>query len=121
MAHAFASPGTELPLARLEEMRAHGGPAQTVGLTDKVIGDFLEEDPRLALAIERAYTTFIALKDSHADFLALAEVDRLWIHHHDPDQDDGGQQAEQDHGQAGQETTLRTQCSLPRWGSTAAC
>jgi acetylornithine/succinyldiaminopimelate/putrescine aminotransferase len=58
-------------------MRAHGGPAQTVGLTDTVIIEFLEEDPRLALAIERAYAHFLALKDSHADFLALSEVDQI--------------------------------------------
>jgi acetylornithine/succinyldiaminopimelate/putrescine aminotransferase len=77
MAHAFAPPSTELPLARLEEMRAHGGPAQTVGLTDQVVGEFLEEDPRLALAIERAYASFLELRDSHADFLALAEVDQI--------------------------------------------
>ena len=77
MAHAFASRGTELPLARLAELRAHGGPAQTVGLTDEVIGEFLAEDQRLALAIERAYAHFLELKSSHADFLALAEADQI--------------------------------------------
>jgi acetylornithine/succinyldiaminopimelate/putrescine aminotransferase len=58
-------------------MRAHGGPAQTVGLTDKVIGEFLEDDRQLALAIVRAYAHFLELKSSHADFLALAEVDQI--------------------------------------------
>jgi 4-aminobutyrate aminotransferase-like enzyme len=58
-------------------MRAHGGPAQTVGLTDTVIGEFLEEDTRLALAIERAYAHFKELQDSYADFLALSEVDQV--------------------------------------------
>jgi acetylornithine/succinyldiaminopimelate/putrescine aminotransferase len=77
MAHAFAPSGTEPHLARLEEMRAYGGPAQTVGLTHEVIGEFLEDDQRLALAIERAYAHFIELQDSHADFLALAETDQI--------------------------------------------
>jgi acetylornithine/succinyldiaminopimelate/putrescine aminotransferase len=58
-------------------MRAHGGPVQTVGLTDEVIGEFLAEDQRLALAIERAYAHFLELKSSHADFLALAEADQI--------------------------------------------
>jgi acetylornithine/succinyldiaminopimelate/putrescine aminotransferase len=58
-------------------MRAHGGPVQTVGLTDEVIGEFLAEDQRLALAIERAYAHFLELKNSHADFLALAEADQI--------------------------------------------
>jgi hypothetical protein len=58
-------------------MRAHGGPAQTVGLTDKVIGEFLADDRRLVLAIERAYAHFIELKSSHAGFLALAEADQV--------------------------------------------
>jgi acetylornithine/succinyldiaminopimelate/putrescine aminotransferase len=58
-------------------MRAHGGPAQTVGLTDTVIREFLAADTRLALAIERAYARFLQLKDSHADFLALAEADQI--------------------------------------------
>jgi acetylornithine/succinyldiaminopimelate/putrescine aminotransferase len=77
MPYAVVSPSTELPLARLGEMRTHGGPAQTVGLTEKVICEFLEEDQRLGLAIERAYAHFLELKDSHADFLALAEVDQI--------------------------------------------
>ena len=77
MPQAVTSHSTEPHLARLAEMRAHGGPAQTVGLTDKVIGEFLADDRRLVLAIERAYAHFIELKSSHADFLALSEADQV--------------------------------------------
>ena len=77
MQQVVACHSTESHLARLEEMRVHGGPAQTVGLADKVIGEFLDENRDLALAIERAYARFLELKDSHADFLAQAEVDQI--------------------------------------------
>jgi len=58
-------------------MRECGGPALTVGLTDTVIQEFLEEDQGLAVAIERAYARFLDLKNSHADFLAQAESDQI--------------------------------------------
>jgi acetylornithine/succinyldiaminopimelate/putrescine aminotransferase len=77
MPQAVTPHSTEAHLARLEEMRVHGGPAQTGGLADTVIEEFLAEDRRLALAIERAYAHFIELKSSHADFLALSEADQV--------------------------------------------
>jgi len=69
--------GAESHLARLREMREHGGPALTIGLTDKVIEEFLGEGRGLAVAIERAYGRFLELKNSHADFLAQSEGDQI--------------------------------------------
>ena len=64
-------------LAYLTEMREFGGAAQTTGLTDDVILGFLEERRDLAVAIEQAYASFCDLKKSHADFLALDEVEQI--------------------------------------------
>jgi acetylornithine/succinyldiaminopimelate/putrescine aminotransferase len=58
-------------------MRAHGGAAVTHGLTDEIILDFLEDRVDLATAIDRGYEAFLALKESHADFLALDEREQI--------------------------------------------
>lgn len=49
----------------------------TTGLADNVILDFLGEQRRLRVAIERAYARFIELKQSHADYLALDESEQI--------------------------------------------
>ena len=64
-------------LGRLQEMRDHGGAAETRGLTDDIILDFLEDRQDLATAIDRGYQAFLALKESHADFLALDEHEQI--------------------------------------------
>ncbi len=67
----------EPTLARLHEMREFGGPAITRGVTDDVILDFLAERDDLALAIDRAYERFQALKESRPEYLALEETDQI--------------------------------------------
>ena len=57
----------------LAQMRKSGGPANTVGLPEQTLQEFLDSDPDLGTAIERAYTAFEALKTSHADLLELDE------------------------------------------------
>lgn len=69
--------GRQSALAHLQEMRDHGGAAQTRGLTDEVILDFLGDRQDLATAIDRGYDAFLALKKSHADFLALDEREQV--------------------------------------------
>ncbi|MBT8083507.1 MAG: lysine 6-aminotransferase, partial [Gammaproteobacteria bacterium] len=64
-------------LSRLQEMRDHGGVAETRGLTDETILDFLEDRQDLATAIERGYEAFLSLRESHADFLALDEREQI--------------------------------------------
>ena len=64
-------------LGRLQEMRDYGGAAITRGLTDEIVLDFLKERADLALAIERGYDAFLALKASHTDFLALDESEQI--------------------------------------------
>jgi acetylornithine/succinyldiaminopimelate/putrescine aminotransferase len=61
-------------LARLRQMRECGGPAETIGLPDKIIERFLLEDPALAAAIERAHSDFERLNTTHADLLELDET-----------------------------------------------
>ncbi len=64
-------------LGRLQEMRDHGGPAETRGLTDETILDFLNERRDLAIAIDRGYDAFLALRESHAEFVALDEREQI--------------------------------------------
>ena len=68
---------TRSHLAYLQEMRDFGGTALTTGLADDVILGFLGEQRRLRVAIERGYARFIELKQSHADYLALDEIDQI--------------------------------------------
>jgi len=63
-------------LGCLASMREHGGPAVTDGLPDATLQDFLSRDPDLATAIERAFSAFETLKDTHADVLALGESEQ---------------------------------------------
>jgi 4-aminobutyrate aminotransferase-like enzyme len=77
MSQIANSVNENLHLSHLAEMRAHGGEAQTTGLTDDVIGRFLDSHAELATAIERAYTHYVELKTSRPDFLALNEVDQV--------------------------------------------
>ncbi len=69
----------ESALSRLQEMRDHGGDAETRGLTDEIILDFLEDRQDLATAIDRGYEAFLALKETHPDFLALDERDQILL------------------------------------------
>jgi acetylornithine/succinyldiaminopimelate/putrescine aminotransferase len=66
-------------LGRLQEMREHGGSAETRGLTDEIILDFLEDRQDLATAIDRGYDAFLALRESHPDFLALDEREQILL------------------------------------------
>jgi acetylornithine/succinyldiaminopimelate/putrescine aminotransferase len=78
MAHVVDTSIIESHLNNLSEMRDFGGAALTAGLTNDVIRDFLECGYRdLSVAIERAYTSFLAYKESHAEFLALSETDQI--------------------------------------------
>lgn len=62
---------------RLQEMRDYGGAAITRGLADEIVMDFLKERADLATAIDRGYDAFLALKESHADFLLLDEGEQI--------------------------------------------
>jgi len=65
-------------LGALSEMRAYGGSAQTTGLSDEIIQDFLDAGYYdLAVAIERGYARFLELQRSHPDFLALGESEQI--------------------------------------------
>jgi acetylornithine/succinyldiaminopimelate/putrescine aminotransferase len=58
-------------------MRDFGGAAITRGLADEIILDFLDGRADLAAAIDRGYEAFVALKATHADFLALDESEQI--------------------------------------------
>ena len=64
-------------LGRLKEMRDYGGAASTGGLADEIVLDFLQERDDLATAIDRGYAAFLALKETHADFLSLDESEQI--------------------------------------------
>jgi acetylornithine/succinyldiaminopimelate/putrescine aminotransferase len=78
MTHVVDTSIIDSHLASLQEMRSCGGDALTTGLSDHVIRDFLENGyGELSVAIERAYTSFLNYKETHADFLALSESDQI--------------------------------------------
>ncbi len=78
MAHVVETSATDLHLSRLDEMRGFGGAALTTGLADGVIQDFIEAGYNdLALAIERGHSHFLALKETHADYLELSETEQI--------------------------------------------
>ncbi|HOX72280.1 MAG TPA: aminotransferase class III-fold pyridoxal phosphate-dependent enzyme [Dokdonella sp.] len=60
-------------LVKLHEMRAQGGKARTVGLTDAVLEAMAPDFPELAEAIDAAYAAFLALRSSRSDLLKLDE------------------------------------------------
>ena len=59
---------------RLNEMRGHGGPARTRGLTDDQITAFASEDPRVEQAVADAHEAFTQLLVDEPELLALDEV-----------------------------------------------
>jgi acetylornithine/succinyldiaminopimelate/putrescine aminotransferase len=78
MANAAESITSNPLLSRLKEMREFGGTALTVGLSDDVIEGFLDDGyHELAVAIDRAYSSFLALQESHAEYLALDESEQI--------------------------------------------
>ncbi len=78
MAHVVDTSTINSHICALQEMRSFGGGALTVGLSDEVIRDFLENGYReLALAIERAHESFLGYQQTHADFLALSEKEQI--------------------------------------------
>ena len=82
MPQVVASRSTESHFACLREMRNFGGAAQTGGLAEDVIQDFLDDgNHELAIAIERAYARFLELQQSDADYLALDEIEQIHRSH----------------------------------------
>lgn len=77
MPNGVRSRNKQWHLTRLREMRGFGGATLTTGLDDNVVQEFLEDHPRLGIAIERAYARFLELKQSHADYLDLDENDQI--------------------------------------------
>ncbi len=61
----------------LNEMRNHGGPAWTTGLSDDVILRFAKTDPQLAEAIENAYPVFARLREDEPALLAMDEENQI--------------------------------------------
>ena len=77
MSQSASSVTENVHLARLAEMRAHGGTVSTTGLDDAVIARFLASQAALAEAIERGYAHYVELKASRPEFLALDEADQV--------------------------------------------
>jgi len=64
-------------IERLHEMRNYGGEALTRGLPDDVILQFAETDPRLAEAVDVAYSEFQFLCEERIELLALDERSQI--------------------------------------------
>ena len=77
MSHVATFHDTKSALDCLQEMREHGGAAQTFGLKDEVVLSFLDERADLAVAIERGYARFVELQETHGEFVALDEQSQV--------------------------------------------
>ncbi len=65
------------PIAKLEELRRHGGAARTTGLADAVIERFAATDADLVAAIDEAHASFTRLRDEMPELLQLDEAAQL--------------------------------------------
>ena len=61
----------------LNEMRTHGGPALTTGLTDDVLARFAKRDERLSAAVQEAHAAFRQLLDVEPELLAMDEQSQV--------------------------------------------
>jgi acetylornithine/succinyldiaminopimelate/putrescine aminotransferase len=61
----------------LNEMRSHGGPALTSGLSDEVLVRFGEQDARLREVVREAHSTFRTLLDDEPELLAMGEEKQI--------------------------------------------
>lgn len=68
---------SNIHIARLREMRRHGGAIQTTGLDDEVIGRFLESHGELSIAIHQAFSQFEELRKTRPELLVLNEADQI--------------------------------------------
>ncbi|TXI73420.1 MAG: aminotransferase class III-fold pyridoxal phosphate-dependent enzyme [Dokdonella sp.] len=64
-------------LVKLHEMRAIGGKARTVGLSDTLLEGLLRSHPELEAAIDAGYAAFLALRSSMPEFLKLDESEQI--------------------------------------------
>jgi acetylornithine/succinyldiaminopimelate/putrescine aminotransferase len=61
----------------LNEMRNHGGPALTTGLSDDVLVRFSERDERLCQAVREAHSSFRQLLRDEPELLAMDEENQI--------------------------------------------
>ena len=64
-------------LSKLHEMRNFGGAARTVGIADEALESLLAGFPDLAEAIDAAHASYLELKPSMAEFLAMDEQGQI--------------------------------------------
>ncbi|HQV49800.1 MAG TPA: aminotransferase class III-fold pyridoxal phosphate-dependent enzyme [Dokdonella sp.] len=64
-------------LVKLHEMRAIGGKARTVGLSDKLLEGLLPNHAELEAAIDAGYAAFLALRSSMPELLKLDESEQI--------------------------------------------
>ena len=62
-------------LEKLNAMRSHGGAVQTHGVDDETLLKFAQTDERLGVAVDAAYTDFLALLEEMPELMALSESD----------------------------------------------
>ena len=60
-------------MAKLDTLRSLGGLQRTQGLPDEVVERFLDRDPTLRTAIDRAFARYEELAADHAEFLRADE------------------------------------------------
>lgn len=60
-------------LEKLNAMRGHGGKIQTRGLDDETLLQFAQKDARLGVAVDAAYTDFLALLEEMPELMTLPE------------------------------------------------
>ncbi len=64
-------------LEKLNAIRAAKGSVLTKGLSDEVIAKFLQRDSALTVAIENAYTSFLAIKEEFPELIDMDESTQM--------------------------------------------
>ncbi len=65
------------PIAKLNEMRRHGGAIRTRGLDDAAIERGMHDDANLTAAIDAAHALFAHAREEFADLLSLSENEQI--------------------------------------------
>jgi acetylornithine/succinyldiaminopimelate/putrescine aminotransferase len=60
-------------MEKLNAMRSHGGAIKTHGLDDETLLQFAQNDERLGVAVDAAYTSFLDLLEEMPELMALSE------------------------------------------------
>ncbi len=63
-------------IEKLNQLRNHGGPARTTGLSDETIREFSSHDPKLVEAVDMAFAEYQSLLEEMPAILDMGEIEQ---------------------------------------------